>query len=64
MDEDGGYPSSQLKIKVDRNPNAMLLKDPYVSTLSVTVCGECGFSQLFASGPQYLWQAYQDAKRG
>ena len=53
---DGG----NLSIAVDEHPNNLIMKTRRLSSVSVQVCGDCGFVQFFAKFPAMLWTAYQN----
>lgn len=52
--------SSQLKIAVAANPEALIMKKRVYSDTKAEVCAGCGFVRFFAVDPQKLWSAYQN----
>ncbi len=49
-----------LCAKVERHPEAMIFKGESTSTLVARICGECGFTEIYADAPDELYQAYRD----
>jgi predicted nucleic-acid-binding Zn-ribbon protein len=43
------------------NPDAWVFKGPVFAKLSAKICGECGYTELFADSPKELFEAYQKA---
>jgi predicted nucleic-acid-binding Zn-ribbon protein len=60
-----GYGISVLSqiVRVLRKPNAWLNKKPFETRLVAWICGECGYTEMYAKDPQALWDAYCDAMR-
>ncbi len=48
--------------EVNRHPRALLLKDPRSSELRATVCGNCGFTELYVAQPRELLAAYRESQ--
>ncbi len=63
VDHDGDDHDTNLTVRIDRNPNAILMKGAEVSSLRAWICGNCGYSRLFASNPNALWAAYEVSQR-
>ena len=59
MDQGQGSPGV-LSVKVERHPEALFFRDATLSPLVARVCGECGYTELYADSPQQLYEAYQD----
>jgi transcription initiation factor TFIIIB Brf1 subunit/transcription initiation factor TFIIB len=51
--------SSQLKIAVAAQPDALIMKKRVYSDVKAEVCADCGYVRFFAVDPQELWSAYQ-----
>lgn len=64
LDRDGDYHDGSLSVRIDRNPNALMMKGSEVCNLKAWICGECGFTQMFAIHPEALWKAYQVSTKG
>jgi hypothetical protein len=43
------------------NPDAWVFKGPVFAKLSALICGECGYTELYAEHPKELYQAYLQA---
>lgn len=48
------------EVGVMRNPEATFLKGEQRAELRAQICGECGFTELYATDPAALWSAYLD----
>ncbi len=48
-----------LTLEVLEKPHALIFKGNVHSTLSAFVCGECGYSELYAEDPKGLWLSYE-----
>ena len=57
---DGGKSSARsLYVTIgERDPDALLLKDPVTSDVHATICGDCGSVHLWVDEPKRLWQEY------
>ena len=40
------------------NPKAILFPGANLSNLSARICGDCGFTEIYAENPQILYGAY------
>ena len=49
-----------LTAVVQQNPSAWLFKGEACVTLHAWVCGDCGFTELYASDPAALLAAYRN----
>ncbi len=59
---DQGQSSNQrLNVIVERHPEALLFRGTTMSQLYAHVCGECGFTEIFADNPQELYRAYLES---
>jgi len=54
---------NELRLRVDRNPGALFLRDSFFSGVTARVCGNCGHTELAALDPEGLWDAYQQRLR-
>ncbi len=48
-----------VQAEVKRRPRAFLLKDPVRTTLTATVCAQCGFTEIYAADPGELLSAHR-----
>ena len=53
---------SNLSVKVEEEPNAMIFKGRVNSDLRARVCGNCGHTTLHAVDYKSLWQAHLKAQ--
>src|SRR5687767_12383544 len=44
------------------DPEAWVFKGPVYARLKVRICGECGFTELFAENPSEIYEAYLKTK--
>jgi rRNA maturation protein Nop10 len=44
------------------NPGALLFKGTHSGTLSASICGQCGYTELYVSNPAELLAAYRRSK--
>lgn len=49
---------SQIRVAVDEQPDALILKKRSYSELDVHICGECGYVKFYAKDHRKLWGAY------
>jgi hypothetical protein len=60
LDHDGEYGAKDLSVRLDRNPDALIFKGSEVVELRASVCGRCGYVEMYATNPEALWTAYQE----
>jgi hypothetical protein len=59
---DQGRGSDQtLQAYVYSNPEAWVFKGTVYTRLQAQICGECGYTELFAENPAELYEAYRQA---
>jgi predicted nucleic-acid-binding Zn-ribbon protein len=66
IDNVQGFDQDQ-RLRVDADPDALLLKDPSHSIVEACVCGNCGYAELYASDPAALlaaWRRSQESSKG
>jgi hypothetical protein len=51
----------RLVLSARREPDPGNGSDPVSTLVHASVCGQCGFVELWANRPQELWDAYQQA---
>jgi predicted nucleic-acid-binding Zn-ribbon protein len=49
----------QLTVEITEKPNALFFKEHVRETLRAYICGDCGYSELYADYPKELWLSYQ-----
>ena len=50
--------AGSLRVSVERNPTALFFTGEERVETSARICGECGFTELFADEPAALYEAY------
>ena len=58
----GGFHARSLKVEIVEKPKAWLNKDIHEGILTATVCGQCGFTELYVKNPAELVKAYRKKK--
>jgi hypothetical protein len=61
-DDAGGYSAADHRITIERNPTALLKREPISAQTRVYICGTCGYIALFVETPARLYEAYQHAQ--
>ena len=51
-----------LEVEVYENPAALLFKGTHAGTLTASICGRCGYAELYVSNPAELLAAYRRGK--
>lgn len=59
---DLGWRARQATVEVAGKPDAFVFRDTAVSELSVNICGDCGYAELFVTGARALWDKYEQSK--
>lgn len=52
-----------LTVVIDREPDALLFKEPHKEALHARICGECGFTELYLDGARELYDSYESSLR-
>lgn len=52
--------ASNLQVIIDENPDALLFKGRISSSLFAKICGNCGFTEVYAQDHQALYTAYKN----
>ncbi|KAB8140344.1 hypothetical protein F8S13_24235 [Chloroflexia bacterium SDU3-3] len=52
----------ELTVGMHQNPKAMLIKGLYQSARWAWICGQCGYTELFAQPPRELLELYRRAE--
>ena len=55
--------SPDTQVEVQRNPAALMFKQPERQNLRARICGACGYTVLYAENPHLLWAAYEAAQQ-
>jgi len=58
----GGFHARSLKVEIVENPEAWLDKGVHEDVLTATVCGQCGFTELYVKNPAELVKAYRQKR--
>ena len=58
----GGFHARSLKVEIVEKPKAWLDKGIHEGILTATVCGQCGFTELYVKNPAELLKAYRKKK--
>lgn len=59
VDRGHSFSKLSLSLTVDADPSAMLFTGTVASALRAQICGDCGYTRLFAEGHNELWKAHQ-----
>jgi len=59
----GGESLQHLTVQAYGNPDALVFKERANSKMEATVCGECGYTELYAVDPKSLAKAVAEAGR-
>ena len=49
-------------IEVHEHPNALLFKGPHKGTVRAWICGNCGYTELYTTSAQALYNIYHRAQ--
>lgn len=52
----------KLEVEIEENPNAMIFKKSRRSSMTATVCSDCGNVELTVDNPKLLWAHYSMKK--
>ena len=52
--------AGDLTVVVYEDPDALIFKGSHSAQLSARVCGDCGYTELFAEDPQELYEVYRE----
>jgi predicted nucleic-acid-binding Zn-ribbon protein len=55
----GGFHARSLQAEIVENPEAWRDKGIHEGVLSATICGRCGFAELYVKDPEELLEAYR-----
>jgi hypothetical protein len=54
---------TELRLRVDARPSAMVLKKSARSILHAYVCGSCGYVEFYVEDPKELYDAFLAAQQ-
>ncbi|MFN2513245.1 MAG: hypothetical protein ABR568_17710 [Pyrinomonadaceae bacterium] len=54
--------NNQLSVEIYEKPDAMIFKGTHEGALTASICGECGYTELYVENPQELYSAYLNLK--
>jgi predicted nucleic-acid-binding Zn-ribbon protein len=60
--EVGGL-TKQQEVRVQGNPGAWVFKETATGNLMANICGACGYTELYATNHQELFDAYQRSQQ-
>ncbi|WP_251960513.1 hypothetical protein [Nostoc commune] len=52
-----------LQVEIYENPKALIFKGTHTGTLTAYICGQCGYTEMYISNPQYLLNQYRKNKK-
>lgn len=52
---------TRIVVGIDRHPDRGPLPRPMSTQVHASVCGACGYVELYANKPAELWEAYHQA---
>jgi predicted nucleic-acid-binding Zn-ribbon protein len=55
--------AGQLQVGIEKKPEAWVFKQLVQSELYATICASCGFTEIYASNPRAIYDAYQAARQ-
>ena len=55
--DQGQYSDGTLKVVFEQKPEAWFFKRPVLSALRATICGVCGYTEMFVENPQEIYEA-------
>ncbi|MEH2184388.1 hypothetical protein [Nostoc sp.] len=55
--------SQDLQVEFYDNPEALIFKGTHTLTLTAYICGQCGYTEMYVSNPQYLLNQYRKNKK-
>jgi ribosomal protein S27AE len=62
LDRGQGSPGTLEALVGYSNPEAWIFKGSITATLKAQICGECGYTELIADNPAYLYSEYLRGK--
>jgi formate dehydrogenase assembly factor FdhD len=63
IDRDGEYASGSLSVQIEKKPGALIFKQAETLALNASICGDCGYAELYAADPNRLWEAYVTSRQ-
>ena len=62
--DQGQYSDGQLKAQVGfLHPEAAIFRGRTYAKLRGNICGECGYTEIFAENPELLYEAYTRTRK-
>ena len=59
-----GSDTGDLSVVAYKDPDALVFRGACEGALFASVCGECGFTELYAENPRELYEAYRTGESG
>ncbi len=63
MDRDGEWGTKSLTALLHRKPQNMVLRQTLQIAIEASICGSCGYTELYAKDPAAVWDGYELADR-
>lgn len=54
----------KLQAGIEKNPDALFFKQLVPTELYASICGSCGFTELYATNPRKVYEAYRATRGG
>ncbi|MEH2138373.1 hypothetical protein [Nostoc sp.] len=51
--------NQDLQVEIYDNPKALIFKGSHTGTLTASICGQCGYTEMYVSNLQYLLNNYR-----
>ena len=62
VDRGDGNVRRDLQVEVYESPDALIFKGTHAGSLSVSICGQCGYAELYVSNSAELLEVYRQNK--
>jgi hypothetical protein len=63
VDRGDGNARRDLQVEVYESPDALIFKGTHQGTLTASICGKCGYAELYVSNAEELFDVYKNCKR-
>lgn len=54
--------NDNLQVEVCKNPNAFIFKGYSYRELTASICGQCGYTEMYVNNPKKLFDDYNNKK--
>ncbi len=55
--------AQDLQVEIYENPEALVFKGTHTERLTASICGQCGYTEMYVSNPQNLRNTYRKNKK-